>query len=113
MLRIIETFSNLPEQIEVDPDAYFQPGQIGSLRIKKGKSVIGVCDGLNPFGIIDDVRTNVFRGIPRPYTQVHIVPVSPHRDFDELKLEWVLTQDKKVDLNHTNIIKESFKSSIL
>lgn len=111
MLRIIETFRNLPTSVEVDSDANFQPGQIGSLRIKGGKSVVGVCDGLHPCGVLDDIRSNTFRAIPTPPVEVHVVPIS-NREFDERRKEWVLGEDVKVELKHANIIKASFVSSV-
>lgn len=111
MLRIIELFNNLPVSVEVDPDANFQPGHIGSLRIKNGKSLIGICDGLHPFGILDDIKTNKFRCIPKPPTQVHIVS-NARITFDEARKEIVLAEDHKVSLNHNNIIAASFTSSV-
>lgn len=111
MLRIIETFRNLPTSVEVDSDANFQPGQIGSLRIKSGKSVVGVCDGLHPCGVLDDIRSNTLRAIPKPPIEVHVVPI-PNREFSERRKEWILGEDVKVELKHTNIIQASFISSV-
>lgn len=111
MLRIIEMFGNLPENVEVDSDANFQPGQIGSLKIKGGKSLIGVCDGLHPFGILDDIKSKTIRCISTPPTQVHIVRAI-HMDFDPIKKEMVLIQDHKVELNNSNIIAASFISNV-
>jgi hypothetical protein len=110
MLRIIESFNNLPVTIEPDPDANFQPGQIGSLRIKNSKSIIGICDGLHPFGIIDDIRSHVSRALPNPYSQVHIVPIQIA--FDEEKQDMVSASDAKVELNYSKIIIGSFTSNI-
>ena len=111
MLRIIETFNNLPTCVEVDSDANFQPGQIGSLRIRSGKSVAGVCDGLHPYSVIDDIRSNTLRAIPKPPIEVHVVPISK-LEFSERRKEWILGEDVKVMLKHANIIKASFVCSV-
>jgi hypothetical protein len=113
MLRIIEVFNNLPVCVRVDSRAYFQPGQVASLKMKKGEIVAGVCDGLHPCGIIDDIRirSNVLRMVPKPFNQVHIVPIN-HPSFDEDLKQIVLAQDHSVKLNHVNIIADSFISDV-
>jgi hypothetical protein len=111
MLRIIETFNNLPQNIEVDPDANFQPGNVGSLRIKNSKSVMGICDGLHPYGILDDIKSNVIRCVPVPPTQTFIVPAEDI-EFDANKKAIILSKAQKVELNHANIIAASFISDV-
>lgn len=111
MLRIIETFGNLPTTIEPDPDAHFQPGNVASLWISKSKSVVGVCDGLHPFGILDDIRSDTLRTVCTPDDGIHIAPALDFY-FDPSKKEVVLAQDHKIELKHANIIAASFASSV-
>ena len=111
MLRLVELFNNLPVCVRVDPEARFQPGQVAALKMRKGESVVGICDGLHPCGIIDDIKSNVFRTVPNPPHQVHIIPIH-HRTFDEDKKEIVSSQDYRVKLSHASIIAASFVSSV-
>lgn len=111
MLRIIESFGNLPTTIDVDSDIKCQPGQIGSLKIKNNKSVIGICDGLHPFGIIDDLKSNTIRSVVSPKDGEFIIPITEF-EYDSLKKEIVLSKDFHVELKHTNIISSSFISNI-
>lgn len=111
MLRIIETFGNLPDCIEVDPDAVFQPGQIAGLRIRKGRALVGITDGLHPSGILDDIKSDRFRVVAKPKESTYVVPIT-HLEFDLIKNEVVLTEEHNVELKHTNIIAASFASSV-
>lgn len=108
MLRLINTFNHLPQSYDLDPDSYFEPGQIGSLRIKNGKVVVGVCDGLNPEGIIDDIRTDKFR--VTVIDENIILPITYISVND--KNETITSSNIKHELKNTNIIVKSFKSNI-
>lgn len=70
-----------------------------------------VCDGLHPFGILDDIRSDTLRTVCTPDDGIHIVPIS-HYDFDLFSGEMVLVEDHKVELRHANIITASFASSV-
>lgn len=59
-LRIIERSGALPMSWPVDPNAEFQHGMVGQLKVAGNNIVCGVSDGLFPIGIIDDVKTNAF-----------------------------------------------------
>lgn len=57
MLRIIETFRNLPESFYAPPpNSFFHPGQVATLIDDKTADVCW--NGTNPLGIIDDIRTS-------------------------------------------------------
>jgi len=107
MLRIIETFNHLPQSFYVDSGSKFEPGQIGSLKIKNGKTIVTICDGINPIGILDDIKNDFYR-VPI-YNKQLVVPVSNYRIENYLM---ILSEDLKFELDHTNIIHGSFKSSI-
>lgn len=108
MLRIIETFMNVPNYYEFDQADNFQSGQIGSLRIKKGKTIVGVCDGLNPRGIIDDVKTNKLRGVVWG-ERLNVLIKDFIYDTDHKSIS---SRDHAVQLSHKNVIASSFRSSI-
>jgi hypothetical protein len=110
MLRIIETFCNLPETLEPSKNITCQPGQIGALKISKGKTVVDICDGLHPFGIIDDIKSRNIRAVSTQNDQIHIVPV--HHDIDRGTKETFSIEEVMVELKHQHIIAESFVSSI-
>lgn len=57
MLRLLDARNKLPTSFIVDPNAEFQPGQIAALKWDTNNAVV-VCvsDGLNPIGIIDDIK---------------------------------------------------------
>ena len=110
MLRIIESFRNLPESLEPSKIITCQPGQIGALKISKGKTVVDICDGLHPFGIIDDIKTRNIRCVATPLVKDCIVRAE-HYDFDPVVKKSVLTQEHTVELAHRNIIAESFVAS--
>ena len=100
MLRIIETFNHLPTSYKVDIDAKFGPGQIGSLKIKDNQTVVSVCDGINPIGILDDIKNKFIR---RVRYQQRII-ISP--GVKELKYDLFYRLEDK------NIISKSFISTI-
>ena len=104
MLRIIETFGNLPSCYEVSPNARFNPGQIGSFRISRGKTILDVCDGINPVGVIDDIHSDMIRAVvwDEPVIATNC-PVKYNKDKNGL----VLSQDVTIELKHKNIIGNS------
>lgn len=112
MLRIIELFNNLPKSYMIDKSAWFQPGQIGSLKIMGDKTVLGICDGINPVGIIDDIKTDKFRGIV--WDKEIIVPAE-HVELvsdSELPFQPCLAIHQKINLYHALIVKDSFVSNV-
>lgn len=56
MLVTIQVGLGRPVSYPVDPNAIFQPGMIGQLKKIGNDVVMGVSDGLAPFGIIDDIK---------------------------------------------------------
>lgn len=109
MLRIIETFNHLPVSLEVDLATNFQPGQIASLKIKNNRKTFGICDGLYPFGIIDDIKTKVIRKV---VISSDIVPASSF-SIDDTKENLILTQKHSLELRYQNIIASSFISDVV
>lgn len=108
MLRIIEAFNHLPQSFYVDSEAKFEPGQIGSLKIKNNKTIITVCDGINPIGILDDVKNTHLRGTV--FNKQYLLPLYNCKIGENSEL--ILTQDYKLELEHVNIISKSFVCSI-
>lgn len=95
MLRIIESFGHKPVQVNIDKDCEFLPGQIVSLKLKKDKETLDVCDGLYPYGIVDDIHATKFRNIV--YEKLISLKEVPSNRCIEL---------------HPNIIKSSLKYKI-
>lgn len=56
MFRPLFKGTGLPMGYTVDPNATFQPGMIGQLKRIGNEVVMGVSDGIAPFGIIDDIK---------------------------------------------------------
>lgn len=107
MLRIIETFNNLPQCYEVDDSDRFEPGQIGSLKIKNRKAVIGICDGVNPLGIIDDIKSSKIR---HTVWNEPVILLNPKTGFNSSIRKKVLDEDFSFKLKNANIIASSFAS---
>lgn len=107
MLRIIETFNNLPQGYHVDPDANFEPGQIGSLRVRNGNVVVGVSDGLHPEGIIDDIKTEKYRAV-RWQEEI----VAKVEEFNMKDSYFITAKDIKCQLKEPHVIVKSFISTI-
>lgn len=109
MLKIIETFNNSPICVSVSPNLQMQPGQIGSLVIKQGSPVLSISDGLNPLGIIDDIRSHVIRKVPEDINQLFVLTaINPMLNGDK----YVLSQDQTFHLPHHNIIAASFTCNV-
>jgi hypothetical protein len=106
MLRVIELFNNLPQCFVVDPDVNFEPGQVAALKIKRGETVVTICDGLNPIGILDDIKTDKLRNVV--WNDVLIVRDKIEYSEDGLSLG----ADHKFPLNGANVIAKSFVSNI-
>jgi len=107
MLRIIETFNNLPQAYQVDPDSNFEPGQIGSLRVRSGNVVVGISDGLHPEGIIDDIKTEKYRTVK--WEEEIIASVE---DFGMKDSAVTTAKDIKCQLEKSHIIVKSFISTV-
>jgi hypothetical protein len=56
MLVTIQTGLARPVSYPVDPNAAFQPGMIGQLKKIGSDVVMGVSDGVSPFGLFDDIK---------------------------------------------------------
>ena len=104
MLKIEESFNYFPHNYKVDPKAIFQPGQIGSIKILNGECVIGICDGLNPEGIIDDLNSNKIRTVS--------IDERLCCDSDIIDINKCTTKDISIELKYKNIIEKSFISTI-
>lgn len=60
MLRAVSIGHPHSTSFPVDPDAEFEPGMIGQLKVINGlEIVLSVSDGLAPLGIIDDVKNEI------------------------------------------------------
>lgn len=110
MLRIEETFGMLPVGYLVDESSMFQPGQIASLKIKNDQLVVGVSDGLNPFGVFDDIRSHSIRKIVI-CEQVALFGISEFNLMFSPKYQnYVIKTPIKIELNNPDIVKNSFIS---
>jgi hypothetical protein len=113
MLRIIETFNHLPISVIPDPNLQCQPGQFVSLKLKNGKELLEICDGLNPIGIVDDIRADSFRHTVCDEEVIVSNPfINQFPSRDEKDYSLMTAQDIKVELKHPNIIAKSFVSQI-
>ena len=57
MLRIIESYGNLPEALPVNEKSEYHPGKFGMLT----KDGVVASDGFNICGIIDDIKCSKLR----------------------------------------------------
>jgi hypothetical protein len=108
MLMLIELFNSLPSNYEFDESEVFEPGQIAALKIKGGKISVGVSDGINPIGIIDDIRSEKAR--TPVWDEKHTLTPTQYDLKDGKKC---LRCDYVFDLNHPRgLIQKSFHSSV-
>jgi hypothetical protein len=110
MLRIIESFNNLPIQATPNPDLICQPGHFASFQIKNGTAVISLSDGVHPYGIIDDIRSDVIRKVTESW-ETYIVPATDI-EYNKYTKDLYTEQSLVVELKNKNIIASSFTSDI-
>lgn len=109
MLRVIHTGgAGLPISYPVDPTAEFEPGMIAQLKIIGNDIVMGVSDGLAPYGMIDDIRT---KSQSRQMIDevVEITNVLSEIDGNNYRVSSIETN---MLLENPNIFPNSFISSI-
>lgn len=107
MLRIIHQNNTLPYSWAVSPDDEFEPGMIAQLKLYGNQIVCGTSDGLQPIGIIDDMKKNSFSS--SKVDEVVIVPV-PSQLITESNGRYYTTLDIKQELEESNILSGSFVS---
>ena len=110
MIRTLDVDGRPTGIYRVDPTACFEPGQIGALINRVGEVVMTVCDGntMIPYGIIDDVRTQVHT---RPVSNEERI-LSPSAITTNSDGILVTTFDEKDALEQSNIIESSFVSDV-
>src|SRR5713101_811823 len=110
MNRLIENFGHLPQNALIENKSRFEPGQIGSFKIVKNKTFIEISDGINPNGIIDDIRADRLRHV----SYDELVYIKIDLSFVDLGGEAPIARtDLKIKLKHDNIIAGSFNSKDL
>lgn len=105
MFRVIQAGTGRPTSYPVDPNAIFQPGMIGQLKIIGNDIVLGVSDGMAPIGIIDDLKDTAFSK-PVIDEVVQIEPALVHFDG----YNYVAGADTIKELRNANIVGSSFVS---
>ena len=103
MLRVLHVGNMRPTGRTVDPGAIFQPGMIGQLKKVGGDIVLGVSDGLAPFGIIQDLRDTAY---VQPVIDEIVVVVPNGTDGT------VVTVDTIGLLKNSSILQSTFASDI-
>ena len=107
MLKIVELFGSVPESYLVDTASHFQPGHFASLKIKNGELVAGISDGLNPIGVLDDIRSNYIRKIV--ISELVTLICNPFDIMFSTKHSAFVTKCPiKIELKHNNIVENSF-----
>jgi hypothetical protein len=105
MFRIIQSGNSLPLSYPVDPNAVFEPGQIGQLGVIGNNIVCGVSDGTAPLGIIDDIKTSAFTA---PSIDEEIIVSAVGVDHGGVI---VSAMDVKAVLANPNVVPSSFTTS--
>ncbi len=68
MLKIIESLIEDPIRFPTDPEAQFIPGQVGQINYES--MICEVSNGLRPFGLIDDIKTDLVDSTERGLVSV-------------------------------------------
>ena len=105
MLRPIQTGTGRPISYTVNPNDVFQPGMIAQVKLIGNDTVVGVSDGISPFGIIDDVRDSAFT---RPSIDEILIIEATLVNFDGYT--YTLGADVMKGLDNPSIISYSFVS---
>ncbi len=109
MLRLLQVGNALPYSWPVDPSAEFMPGMCAELTVLGNQIVATVSNGTAPIGIIDDINTKAFSAVSWNET---VKVVVPNPVPGQLPGQWVTPTDIKVELQHANIAKNSFISTV-
>lgn len=109
MLRPIHVGRNWPTQRPLDPNATFLPGMIGQHKLVGNEIVLGVSDGIAPFGIIEDVREVAH---VRPVIDEIVLVTPSESEIDMSTGVPLLAVDKIAFLKNANILQYSFASDI-
>jgi len=103
LFKTIQIGMGRPVAYPVDPNATFQAGMIAQLKVIGNDVVMGVSDGLAPFGIIDDVKDTSFS---RPVLDEIVIIEAPVVNFDGY--QYTLGVDTIKELRHAAVIDSSF-----
>lgn len=109
MLRPIHVGRNWPTQRPLDPNATFLPGMIAQHKLIGNEIVLGVSDGIAPFGIIEDVREVAH---VRPSIDEIVVITPDSSEVDSSSGFPVLAVNKVAFLKNANVLQHSFASDI-
>lgn len=101
-LRPIQVGLGRPISYPVNPNSTFEPGQIAQIQQIGNDVVIGVSDGIAPFGIIDDIKTTAFSMAVIDEIVIIEVPTI----FDGYN--WVSTMVGVQELQNADIVPNSF-----
>ena len=109
MLRPIHVGRNWPTQRPLDPNATFLPGMIAQHKLIGNEIVLGVSDGIAPFGIIEDVREVAH---VRPSIDEIVVVTPDQSEIDVSTGVPALAINKIAFLKNANVLQHSFASDI-
>ncbi len=104
MLRLINVSGAIPHSFSVDPSAVFLPGNFAQLTVIGNQVCATLSNGLAPFGIIDDIKTNAFTAVS--WDETIIVPANGVFSGDG----YFTTVDITVMLKNPNVVAGSFVS---
>jgi hypothetical protein len=108
MLRPLQIGLHRPISYPVDPNAVFQPGMVGQFNKVGNEVVLGVSDGIAPFGILDDARDIAFT---RPIVdEIILVEVADIVDDGYGVLVTAIELTKLLD--NSNILEQSWRADV-
>lgn len=106
-LRIIQAGLGRPVQYPVDPNATFEPGMVGQLKVIGNDIVLGVSDGTAPIGILDDIKSVAFtQPVVDEIVDISVDPVT-HDGYN-----FVSVNSEMKELMNANIVPNSFRADI-
>lgn len=107
-LRVLHPGRHLPTFRTLDPNATFIAGMIGQLKYVGNEIVLGVSDGIAPFGIIEDTREIAH---VRPVIDEPVVVTPLLSEIVDNGSGPQLAVDKYAFLQNANILQNSFVST--
>lgn len=108
MLRPLQIGLHRPVSYPVDPNAVFQPGMVGQFTKVGNEVVLGVSDGIAPFGLLDDARDIAFT---RPVID-EIVVIEAAQIVDDGYGVLVTGTEQTKLLEHSNIMEQSWRVDV-
>jgi hypothetical protein len=108
MLKVIQSGTGRPISYPVNPNAVFQPGMVAQMTSMGNDALIGVSDGIAPFGLIDDAKDTAFT---KPVID-EVVIIEATSIVDDGYGNLAMGTSAMKQLNNAYIVSSSFTSSV-